>query len=103
MNDEIVLQRRNVLVRRLRLAPGEPMPWHRDPFHRVTVVLGADALAIEFRGGDEVQHVEVSPGLAGWDEPTDVFHRAVNVGEQAYDEITIFFLDHPDAAPQLHE
>jgi hypothetical protein len=22
------------MVRRLRLAPGEAMPWHRDPFHR---------------------------------------------------------------------
>lgn len=26
------------MVRRLRLAPGEVMPWHRDPFHRIAVV-----------------------------------------------------------------
>ncbi len=103
MTDEVVLQRGNVLVRRLRLAPGETMPWHRDPFHRVSVVLGGDALAIEFRDRDEVQRVEVSPGLAGWDEPTDVFHRGVNVGEQTYEEVTIFFLDRPDAVPQPHE
>lgn len=103
MTDEVVLQRGNTLVRRLHLAPGETMPWHRDPFHRVTVVLSGDALAIEFRDGGETQRVEVSPGLAGWDEPTDVFHRAVNVGEQAYEEITIFFLDRPDAVPQPRE
>jgi hypothetical protein len=27
-------------------------------------------------------------------------HRGVNVGEQPYEEITVFFLDHPDAEPQ---
>jgi quercetin dioxygenase-like cupin family protein len=35
------------MVRRLCLAPGETMPWHRDPFHRVAVVLGGDVLLIE--------------------------------------------------------
>ncbi len=32
MTDEIVLHHATVMVRRLRLAPGEAMPWHRDPF-----------------------------------------------------------------------
>src|SRR6266849_957040 len=27
-------------------------------------------------------------------------HRAVNIGRQAYEEMTIFFLDRPDAMPQ---
>jgi hypothetical protein len=47
MDEEILLQRGTTLVRRLQLDPGETMPWHRDPFHRITVVLHGDALAIE--------------------------------------------------------
>jgi hypothetical protein len=27
----------------------------------------------------------------------------INVGEQPYEEITVFFLDHPDAVPQPNE
>jgi oxalate decarboxylase/phosphoglucose isomerase-like protein (cupin superfamily) len=75
------------------------MHWHRDPFHRVTVVLRGSALGIEYRDG-ESERFEVSPGQAGWDEPTDRLHRGVNVGDQPYEEITVFFLDHPDAVPQ---
>lgn len=100
MTDDVVLQRGTTLVRRLRLAPGEAMPWHRDPFHRVTVVLSGDALAIEFRDGGEPQHVAVAPGLVDWDEPTERVHRGINVGQGSYEEITVFFLDHPDATPQ---
>ena len=37
------------MVRRLFLAPVQSMRWHRDPFHRVTVVLRGVPLAIEFR------------------------------------------------------
>ena len=75
------------------------MHWHRDPFHRVTVILRGDALGIEYRDG-ESERFEVRPGQAGWDEPTDRLHRGVNVGEQPYEEITVFFLDHPEAVPQ---
>ena len=35
------------MVRRLRLAPGEVMPWHREPCRRVAVVLSGDVLSIE--------------------------------------------------------
>ena len=35
-----------------------------------------------------------------WDEPTDRIHRAVNVGEGPYEEITVFLMDRPDAIPQ---
>lgn len=100
MTDDVVLQRGTTLVRRLRLAPGEAMPWHHDPFQRVTVVLSGDALAIEFRDGGERQHVEVAPGLVDWDEPTERVHRGVNVGQRLYEEIAVFFLDRPDAIPQ---
>jgi len=27
----------------------------------------------------------------------------VNIGQEPYEEVTIFFLDHPDAAPQPGE
>jgi hypothetical protein len=47
--EEILHRRGTTLVRRMRLAPGETTPWHRDPFHRVSVLLGGDLLAIEFR------------------------------------------------------
>lgn len=51
MADEIVFHHGITMVRRLCLAPGETMPWHRDPFHRVAVVLGGDVLSIEYRDG----------------------------------------------------
>jgi quercetin dioxygenase-like cupin family protein len=100
MAEEKLFQRGTTLARRLRLAPGEAMPWHRDPFHRVTVVLSGDALAIEYRDGGESDRFEVAPGQADWDEPSDRVHRGVNVGEQPYEEVTIFFLDRPDAVAQ---
>ena len=87
-------------MRRLRLEPGEAMPWHRDPYHRVTVVLHGSALAIEYRDGGDTHPVDVAPGQAGWDEPTDRVHRGVNVGAESYEEVAIFFLDHPDAVAQ---
>lgn len=100
---EILFQRGTTHVRRLRLAPGEAMPWHRDPFHRVTVVLRGDALAIEYGDSGESHRFEVRPGQVDWDEPTDRIHRGINVGEQPYEEVTIFLLDHPGDVPQLHE
>jgi quercetin dioxygenase-like cupin family protein len=100
MAEERLFQRGTTLVRRLRLAPGEAMPWHRDPFHRVAVVLHGDALAIEYADGGDSQRFAVSPGQVDWDEPSDRAHRGVNVGELPYEEITIFFLDHPDDVAQ---
>ena len=102
MSEERLFRRGTVLVRRLRLAPGEAMPWHRDPYHRVSVVLHGDLLAIELPDG-ELERFDVRPGQVGWDEPSDRLHRGVNVGEQPYEEITVFFLDHPDAEPQPGE
>jgi len=100
MPDTVLHRRGTTLVRRLALAPGEATPWHRDPFHRVTVIVTGDALVIEYQDGGGPDRFEVAAGQADWDEPTDRVHRAVNVGEQVYEEITIFFLDRPDAVPQ---
>lgn len=103
MSEEVLFQRGTTLVRRLRLAPGEAMPWHRDPFHRVAVILQGEALAIEYRDGGESQSFAVRPGQVDWDEPTERVHRGVNVGAQPYEEVTVFFLDTPDAVPQPRE
>ena len=100
MIEKVLHHRGTCLVRRLRLEPGEATRWHRDPFHRVTVIVSGDALAIEYRDGGNVDRVEISSGQTDWDEPSARVHRAVNVGNQPYDEITIFFLDGPDAVPQ---
>jgi len=91
------------MVRRLILAPGEAMPWNRDPFQRVAIVMGGDVLSIEYRDGGESQRVEITPGLVEWEEPTGRIHRAVNVGKQPYEKVTVFLLDRPDAVPQPRE
>lgn len=100
MTDEELIRRGSTLVRRLRLEPGEAMHWHRDPFHRVTVVLAGDVLAIEARDGSELARFAVTPGQVGWDEPSDRIHRGINVGGVPYEEVTVFFLDSPDAVAQ---
>jgi quercetin dioxygenase-like cupin family protein len=97
---QVLHHRGNVLVRRQRLAPGEATPWHRDPFHRVTVVLSGDLLSIEFRDGGETATWKVTAGEVDWVEPSDRVHRAVNVGKEPFEEVVTFFLDRPDAVPQ---
>lgn len=100
MIGETVSQRGSTLVRRLVLEPGLATPWHVDLYHRIFVVIRGEALAIEYRDGRETEQLKVIPGEAGWDAPTSQVHRAVNVGRIAYEEVTIFFLDRPDATPQ---
>ena len=103
MSDELLFQHGTIMARRLRLAPGEAMPWHRDPFHRVAVVLGGDLLAIEYRDGGESLRVGITPGQVDWEEPSARIHRAVNVGKQPYEQVTLFLLDRPDAVAQPTE
>lgn len=102
-NQQVLHHRGNILVRRQRLAPGEASPWHRDPFHRVTVVLSGDSLKIEFRDGAETVPWKVRVGEVDWSEPSDRVHRAVNVGKEVFEEVVTFFLDRPDAVPQPAE
>jgi quercetin dioxygenase-like cupin family protein len=97
---EVLHHRGNYLVRRQRLESGEATPWHRDPFHRVTVVLSGDLLKIEFRDGGSTQECKVSMGEVDWSEPSDRIHRAVNIGKEVFEEVVTFFLDRPDAVPQ---
>jgi len=103
VTDELLFHHGTTMVRRLRLASGEAMPWHRDPFHRVAVVLSGDVLSIEYRDGGESKRVEVTPGQVEWEEPSTRVHRAINVGKQPYEQVTMFLLDHPDAVAQPTE
>jgi quercetin dioxygenase-like cupin family protein len=100
---EVLYQRENYLVRRQRLAPGEASPWHRDPYHRMTVVISGDRLDIEFRDGGETLPWNMKVGEVDWVEPSNRVHRAVNVGKELFEEVTTFFLDRPDADPQPEE
>lgn len=99
-NPQVLHHHGNYLVRRQRLAPGEATPWHRDPFHRVTVVLSGDLLNIEFRDGGESQTWKITVGEVDWSQPSDHVHRAVNVGKEVFEEVVTFLLDRPDAVPQ---
>lgn len=87
-------------VRRMILEPGDATPWHVDPFHRVTVIVRGEALAIEYRDGGESERLEIRAGQVDWDAPTERAHRASNPGTTTYEEVTIFFLDRADAVPQ---
>ena len=97
---QVLHHRGNYLVRRQKLLPGEATPWHRDPFHRLTVVLSGDLLNIEFRDGGETLPWKITVGEVDWSEPSDRVHRAVNAGKEVFEEVVIFFLDRPDAVPQ---
>lgn len=103
MKDEEIIREGKISVRRLELAPGEAMPWHRDPCRRVAVVLSGDVLQIEFRGNAESHRAEIHPGQVDWEEPSSVVHRAVNVGKKKYEQVTVFLLDNTDSVPQPTE
>jgi hypothetical protein len=95
-----ISQRGSTVVQRLVLEPGMATPWHVDPYDRISVVVRGEVLAIEYRDGRPPERIEVFVGLAEWDAPTGLVHRAVNVGRTTYEQVTIFFLDRPDAVPQ---
>src|SRR5215470_6829279 len=92
MSEELLYKKRNVVVRRAVLEPGESSTWHTDPCDRVTVVLRGERLAIEFRDSGKVHEFDVREGQVDWDEPTLEVHRAINVGRERYEEVVTFFL-----------
>ena len=99
MEMELIDERDTLVVRRLRLQPGEAMFWHTDACERLTVVVHGSRLRIEFRDGERVE-ANVHPGLTGWDQPEARVHRAVNAGEDVYEEVVTFFRDSPAVEPQ---
>jgi hypothetical protein len=88
------------MVRRQRLSPGEAMPWHRDPFHRVAVVLGGDLLSIEYRDGGESHQAEVTSGQVDWEEPSARVHRALTSAKRLTSKLLSSCSTPPDAVPQ---
>jgi quercetin dioxygenase-like cupin family protein len=100
MATETIYRRKGVLVRRMKLEPGEASSWHRDACHRVTVVLRGERLAIEFRTAERAHEVNVRAGQVDWSEPSSGVHRAVNVGHERYEEVVTFFLDYRGQNPQ---
>lgn len=100
MNEEIIDQRDNILIRRAILEPGEASPWHSDLCQRFSVIVRGDELAIEYRDGRPMERFKVCPGDTAWDEPADQVHRAVNVGRRTYEEVVLFFLDSAGFDPQ---
>ena len=67
----------------------------------MAVVLQGDLLSIEYRDGGESQRTKSR--RVEWEEPTAHVHRAVNVGTQPYEQVTVFLLDRPDAVAQPTE
>jgi hypothetical protein len=55
---------------------------------------------IEVHDGLAPLDVAVHPGMAEWGAPTEIVHRAVNVGTVPYEEVVLFFLDAPGKDPQ---
>jgi hypothetical protein len=100
MSEELLYEKRNVLVCRSVLEPEESTPWHTDSCDRVTVVLSGDRLVIEFRDSGVVQDFDLRTGQVDWDEPTSEVHRAINAGPRRYEEVVIFFLSEPGQDPQ---
>lgn len=101
MREETISRDESIVIRRMVLEAGEAMPWHSDSCRRISTVIRGERLRIEFRDGEDVaEEVLVSAGVSGWDEPEMRIHRAVNVGESPYEEVTVYFLAAPDADPQ---
>jgi hypothetical protein len=100
MKSETITQRAELIIRRHILQPGEALPWHTDLCHRFTVVVRGEALSIEYQDSDEVENFAVYPGMADWDEPQPKVHRGINTGSVPYEEVIIFFIDHPEMEPQ---
>lgn len=98
-----ICERETLVIRRLVLQPGESMAWHHDTCERFTVVVRGQRLAIEYRDTGEVHALDVHPGLTGWDLPEDRVHRAINVGDEPYEEVVTFYRAGPSIDPQPEE
>jgi hypothetical protein len=100
MKVEMITERDDLLIRRLILDPGEPMFWHIDACHRFSVVVRGSQLAIEYKDSGEVLEFEVYPGMAGWETPEERVHRAINKGNDTYEEVVTFYRSGSDIDPQ---
>jgi len=100
MKSETITQRKDLIIRRHILEPGEALPWHTDRCHRFTVVVTGESLSIESRDTGEVETFPIQAGMTGWDEPQSRVHRGINAGTVPYEEVIMFFIDEPGMEPQ---
>ncbi len=100
MQLETITENETLLIRRMILEPKEHMYWHCDACRRFTVVVSGSKLAIEYQDAPEVLEYEVFPGMTGWDDPEPRVHRAVNVGDERYEEVVTSYKVSPDVIPQ---
>jgi hypothetical protein len=88
--------------------PGKVCTWQDHalasrPYSSGNCCFRGDATAIEYRDSNESRRFAVTTRQVDWDEPTDLVHRGVHTGEEPYEEITIFFLNHLEDVPQPRE
>lgn len=89
-----------LVIRRMILNPNEAMYWHTDACRRFSVVVRGSRLAIEYKSSGKTVEFEVHPGMASWDEPDNRIHRAINKGDEIYEEVVTFYRTSPDVDPQ---
>lgn len=100
MEIETISERDDLLIRRMILRPGEKTDWHTDACHRFSVVIQGSQLGIEFRDSGEMVEVGLEPGHACWDAPQPRLHRAINLGQDLYEEVVTFYRCDPAVDPQ---
>ena len=100
MQQEVITDTDEQLIRRMTLEPAESMFWHTDTCRSFTVVVRGTKIAIDYADGEERLLIDVHPGMAGWDEPEPRVHRAINVGTDTYEEVVTFYKASADIDPQ---
>ena len=100
MKSETITEKDDLEIRRLVLLPNESTTWHRDTCSRFTVVVKGSKLTIEYRASGKLEEVDVYPGLAGWEDPEPLIHRATNTADDIYEEVTTFYKPAPETTPQ---
>ncbi len=100
MRTENITVRDDIVIRRMILEPGEKSDWHTDACQRFSVIIRGSRLGIEYRDSDDITEVDIHPGLADWDSPTDRIHRAINTGVDVYEEVVTFYRDDASVDPQ---
>ena len=56
------------------------------------MLFSGDLLNIEFRDGGEPQSWKVTVGRVDWSGPSGRVHRAVNVGQEVFEEMMTFWI-----------
>ncbi len=100
MNTEVITESDNLVIRRLVLGPGEKMYWHTDVCRRFSVVVRGSRLAIEYLDDQKMEEFDVHAGMADWDEPDPKVHRAINRGDDVYEEVVTFYRASRNVEPQ---